>query len=264
MKIGIVGRGFVGSALSAAFDKAKQAIVDPEYTDTTIEELVDANPQAVFVCVPTPTDMVGDIDLSAMDDVLDQLNSCHYKGIVVIKSTLLPHYLMNYVDAMDFRIVYNPEFLTQRTAVHDFINPPFQIVGGEETACHNILYLYNQASKVKPSPTFVVDHVTASLIKYAANTFYATKVIFMNELKAIHDNSGAETSWEEFTAILGKNPWIGSNHLQVPGPDGHYGFGGACLPKDSEAFLTYAHSLGLNCDVLQSAVEKNYDIRKDD
>lgn len=261
MRIGIIGKGYVGDAVAYAFDRTDVIIVDPKHSSTTIEECVFQNPSLIFVCVPTPSSEDGDVDTTIIDSVIEELDVSSYAGLVVIKSTLLPHHLLRYTRNSSLHIVYNPEFLTARTAREDFCNPPFQILGGELPECIDVQMAYDHHSKVRHSPSIKTDLVTASLIKYASNSFYAVKVTFMNELKKIHDNSGADTTWDEFIKILGMNPWIGTQHLKVPGPDGQYGFGGGCLPKDSEAMVAYGKLLGINLSILTQAIEKNKEIR---
>ena len=85
------------------------------------------------------------------------------------------------------------------------------------------------------SNTFVTDINTASFIKYTMNSFYATKVTFMNSMYDVAKKMNV--NYEEATQILSKHPWMGSNHFKVPGPDGKRGFGGPCLPKDTECLV---------------------------
>ncbi|NJO64266.1 MAG: hypothetical protein HC836_40685 [Richelia sp. RM2_1_2] len=83
----------------------------------------------------------------------------------------------------------------------------------------------------------------------------------MNELYKLHSCSGAESSWEQFTDMLRRDPRIGDSHLKVPGPDGYFGFGGHCFPKDTAGLLFYAQLLGIDLSVLNQAVRKNKEIR---
>ena len=90
----------------------------------------------------------------------------------------------------------------------------------------------------------------------------ATKVTFFNELHALHDASGSNASWEQFTEMLGTDPRIGKSHMKVPGPDGKFGYGGHCFPKDTKAFLYYAKKLDTSMHLLKTATKLN-DVQRD-
>lgn len=263
LKMGVIGKGFVGSSVVNGFDRDTDIIVvDPKYTDTTIEQCVNQKPLLVFVCVPSPEGETGEIDITIADSVLNELNSLSYDGVVVIKSTIVADKLIGFQNKYNkLRIVYNPEFLTERTAFVDFLNPNMQILGGQWEDCEVVEYAYDKHSSVKVSPTFKTDITTASLVKYTLNCWFSTKVIMMNEFYKLHQASGAETTWEQFTDMISRDVRVGDSHLQVPGPDGHFGFGGHCFPKDTAALLHYAQSIDVDMSVLKQAVETNRRIR---
>lgn len=260
LNLGIIGKGFVGSAVANGFDKdCEQIIVDPKYTDNTIEDVFDC--KLIFVCVPTPVAEDGSCDVSIAKNVLTELNRLQYKGVVVIKSTIIPDYLHEFKKAYDLKIVYNPEFLTEANADEDFKNPPFQVFGGKWRDCEVVEKAYLRYSSVRIVPTFKVDLTTASLLKYTINSWLATKVTFFNELKELHELGSSMVSWEQFTDMLSRDERIGNSHMQVPGPDGEPGFGGHCLPKDTEALLNYANKKNIKMSVLRKAVSSNKKIR---
>ena len=260
MKIGIIGKGFVGSAVANGFDRdVDQFVVDPLFHDNTIDDLVKYDPPLTFVCVPTPQqDTHMDVDVSIARDVLTQLSNLEYKGIVVIKSTITPDHLTTFKKTFKkLKLVYNPEFLTEANSLDDFVNPNMQILGGKWRDCEAVEKAYIRHSSVKIVPTFKVDLITASLIKYSINSWLATKVIFMNDLHSLFQQSGSNSSWEQFTEILQTDPRMGDTHMNVPGPDGKFGFGGHCFPKDTKAFLHYANKLQADLGVLKTAVKLN-------
>ena len=260
MKLGIIGKGFVGSAVSNGFDKdCEQVIVDPKYTDNTIVDVLDS--KLVFVCVPTPVAEDGSCDTSIVKDVLIELSMRDYKGVVVVKSTIIPDYLHEFKKEFDLKIVYNPEFLTEANANEDFKNPPFQVFGGKWRDCEVVEKAYLRHSSVRIVPTFKVDLTTASLLKYTINSWLATKVIFFNELKELHELGSSMVTWEQFTDMLSRDERIGNTHMQVPGPDGKKGFGGHCFPKDTEALLHYANKKNIKMSVLRIAVSTNKKLR---
>jgi UDPglucose 6-dehydrogenase len=266
--VAVIGAGFVGSAVVAAFNHTQVdlEIVDPR--DRPCKALgknlkiADITADICFVCVPTPSMPNGDVDVSIVNEVLRELVFSGYSGIVVIKSTITGNYLTQLTQTYsELRIVYNPEFLTERNAIADFQNPQMQILGGEWSDCVSVEQLYAQHSKIKVAPTFKTDIISASLLKYAINSWLATKVTFMNELYQMHMMAGADTTWEQFTDMLSRDNRIGNSHLQVPGPDGNFGFGGHCFPKDTQGLLQWARSVGVDLSVLDQATEKNIKIR---
>ena len=260
MKLGIIGKGFVGSAVANGFDKdCDQVIVDPKYTNNTIIDVLDC--KLVFVCVPTPVAEDGSCDTSIVKDVLIELSMRDYKGVVVVKSTIIPDYLHEFKKEFDLKIVYNPEFLTEANANEDFKNPPFQVFGGKWRDCEVVEKAYLRHSSVRIVPTFKVDLTTASLLKYTINSWLATKVIFFNELKELHELGSSMVTWEQFTDMLSRDERIGKTHMQVPGPDGEKGFGGHCFPKDTEALLHYANKKNIKMSVLRKAVSTNKKLR---
>ncbi len=265
LKLGIIGKGFVGGSVAHGFDRnVEQIIVDPQHSETTLKECVKQNPQIIFICVPTPQSESGDVDVSISKTVLAEINKFRYKGIVVIKSTISPNHLTKFTEDYKLRIVYNPEFLTEANANWDFCNPSMQILGGNWDDCEAVEKAYVHHTSVKIVPTFKTDIITASLLKYTINSFLATKVTFMNELHVLHANSGAESSWEQFTDMLQRDPRIGDTHLQVPGPDGKFGFGGHCFPKDTSAFVYYSEEQNTLLNLLEKAININDQIRGDD
>jgi UDPglucose 6-dehydrogenase len=261
LKLGIIGAGFVGGSVINGFntDTVEQLVVDPQYNDNTIDDLVKFDPPLLFVCVPTPKAEgdSGDVDPSVVRQVCSDLYDRKYKGVVVIKSTITPKHLTKIKKDFGLNLVYNPEFLTEANAHQDFINPNMQVLGGSWKYCDKVEKAYARHSKVKTVPTFKVDLITASMIKYTINSWLATKVTFFNELYNLHQDSGSNSSWDQFTEILKTDPRIGDSHMQVPGPDGQFGFGGHCFPKDTEAFLHYASKTGSELKLLKTSIKLN-------
>lgn len=265
MKLGIIGKGFVGSAVANGFDRdTEQFIVDPNLNNNTITDLVNSfDPPLTFVCVPTPEqDTHMDVDVSIARDVLSKLQQEKYKGIVVIKSTITPDHLTTFKKTFSkLKLVYNPEFLTEANSFEDFKNPSMQVLGGKWRDCEVVEKAYVKHSSVKIVPTFKTDLITASLIKYSINCWLATKVIFFNELFEVHKNSGTKVPWSNFVEMLSQDNRIGNSHMKVPGPDGKYGYGGHCFPKDTKAFLYYSKLKKAEMKMLKKAIEINSKLR---
>jgi UDPglucose 6-dehydrogenase len=209
--------------------------------------------------LPTPQQQTHqDVDVSYVRTALSSLSTLGYKGIVVIKSTITPNHLTKMKsDFKSLKLVYNPEFLTEANALQDFIDPDMQILGGKWRDCEAVEKAYIRYSAVKIVPTFKVDLITASLIKYTINSWLATKVTFFNEIYDLFKNSGAHASWDQFTEMVKNDPRIGDSHMQVPGTDGKQGFGGHCFPKDTNALIYYAKLVGVKLDVLDKVIKKN-------
>jgi UDPglucose 6-dehydrogenase len=155
------------------------------------------------------------------------------------------------------KLVYNPEFLTEANSFQDFINPNMQVLGGKWRDCEAVEKAYIRHSSVKTVPTFKTDMITASLIKYTINSWLALKVTFFNELHGLFEHSGAAPQWNQFTDMLTRDPRIGDSHTNVPGPDGKFGYGGHCFPKDTKAFLYYSKLKKKELTLLKAAIQLN-------
>lgn len=230
--IAIIGHGFVGKAVEYGFSTKNTFIhtIDPMYGNS-VYDLQDSNIDYAFVCVPTPMDNTGKVDASIVIQVIDQLLELT-NAMVILKSTITPDIASMWEGSR--RVVYNPEFLTEANANYDFVNTGFHIVGGEPEATKEVRQLYVNYSNCHFTHGF--ESVTlkeASMIKYTINTFLATKLTFFNELYDLCQANGID-----YDSVVGGarlDSRIGISHMQVPGPDGKRGFGGACLPKDTNA-----------------------------
>ena len=266
--IGIIGHGFVGRAVEFGFDTENTVIriADPRYSSTTKELFTTDGfePDVVFICVPTPMGDDGSIDASILLDVCNELHRYGNGCVAVIKSTVTPDKLMECFDVYD-NLVYSPEFLRESTANEDFVNPDMHVFGTYNTnAAAKIAALYNGHSRCSPCPHFVVKPEVASLVKYTINCFLATKVTFFNELYDVFGQMGMTDQYDDFTEILSNDPRMGGSHMQVPGPDGRRGYGGACFAKDTSAFLQFGGEETLS--LLDSATRINayYRLQYDD
>jgi UDPglucose 6-dehydrogenase len=256
MKIGIIGLGFVGGAVKAAHDLVGIETVDVDPHKGLPATLADAKQcEAIYVCVPSPIGPDGACDTSILEDVMSQLTD--YTGVIISKVTAPPSVYVRLQEAHK-NLIHAPEFLVAATATEDYINGTYAIIGGYEPYA-------TQAEGAILAAQRKVHRITkigigeAALAKYAINTFLATKVIFMNELKSLADAAGIDYNVVKETVQFDERQ--GNSHFDVPGPDGQYGFGGACFPKDTSALLKYAESLGVSLSILDTAVIKNKTIR---
>tara|TARA_B100002019_G_scaffold291441_1_gene311635 strand:+ start:889 stop:1737 length:849 start_codon:yes stop_codon:yes gene_type:complete len=262
MKVAIVGLGFVGnSLLNGLKDTVKVKEIDPKL-GTNINDLKDFSPEIIFICVPTPMSQEKNQDISIIESVVDEINALKIKSLVVLKSTLLPNYVKDFGEKIP-RFIYNPEFLREKHADEDFINSELIVFGGSKSEAQYLSSFYQDHTKCICKDHIFTDLLTASFIKYTINAFLSVKVIFFNELKELFDASGADENWKKFTKYLSKDKRIGESHMQVPGHDGRFGFGGACLPKDSDALVKYANQIEKQLNLLNNAIKLNNDIRSD-
>ena len=264
MRLGIVGHGFVGSAVNQGFTKNVQKfIVDPKYfAQYTIKDLVQFKPDATFVAVPTPQLESGECNIEIIKNVMTQLNEIK-DHLVIIKSTV-PAYKLQQIkeECINLRVVYNPEFLTEKNYLEDFRRPPMHVFGGDRSDTDRVETLYREHSVCQPCPVFHTDLVTASMVKYCINSFLATKVTFMNEMYDVLKSAGG-TEWSEFASIISTDPRIGTSHMRVPGNDGVRGYAGSCFPKDTAALAYYAREiLNVPFTQLETSIEINERLRK--
>ena len=266
-KIGIVGRGFVGSAVEFGFSaqtgcdaQVKIYDKDPLKSIHTLEETVNKS-DFIFLSVPTPSNPNGSMHLGILESVLQdiQLVNSRKDNIILIRSTITPGTTTKLCKKFTkLNIVFNPEFLTERSAKFDFINQSRFILGGRKrnTARVAELYKWRFGDSV---PCIETNFETAEMIKYMNNCFFATKVSFMNEMYQIADKSGVD--WDLAVEGFVRDGRIGYSHLAVPGPDGKLGFGGSCFPKDIQAIINYGNELGLNMNTLKGAWNTNLEVR---
>jgi UDPglucose 6-dehydrogenase len=263
LKIGIIGHGFVGKAIDSGFESGtvEKFIVDPQYSTTIADMYARFVPDVIFVAVPTPMGLNGSIDSTIIETVFNQLNGYEHKPLVVVKSTVTPA-VIQHLATLYPRLILNPEFLTERNAVNDFINADMLLIGGNNADDNRLLVdMYNKHSMCKPCPVHTVDLVAASIIKYTINSFLAAKVLFFNQINDVLSASGSTVDWNSFIGAIQADSRIGASHMSVPGPDGRRGFGGACFPKDTVALVHYAEQLGVPFTVLKEVVKINQSIR---
>jgi UDPglucose 6-dehydrogenase len=261
MKIGFIGLGFVGSAIHNVYKSnfsAETICVDPAKGHTsTYEDLLETD--GVFVCVPSPQGEDGSCDTSILESVLEKLKGLGYHGVVISKCTAPPAVYTRLQEQYP-NLVHAPEFLTAANAERDYMNSTFVIIGGKVAAYRNEAERIIKAGLHGMS--LDVMHCTiaeASLAKYTINCFLSTKVVFMNEMHKLAEKLGCD--YKKIAEMVKSDKRIGESHMQVPGPDGAFGFGGMCFPKDTSALLKYAEEAGAEMMVLNAAVRKNTFLR---
>jgi UDPglucose 6-dehydrogenase len=255
MKIGIIGNGYVGSAVAASYPDDKIMINDPKLgsDSVSIEKLKDKC-RAVFVCVPTPQSDSGECDTSILHKVLSSLDG--YQGTVIAKSTASPMVYKQLEQELDLNLAHVPEFLTQARAKFDYVNPHKIVVGCRKK-------LRDEVTDILMASAVNFDRVRieycsieeASYFKYMANCMLAMKVTINNELYNLAQELNLD--WERLSAIAKTDGRLGNTHWAVPGPDGERGYGGACFPKDTSALNYLAQSQHIDMPMLATAIESN-------
>ncbi|MDB4164460.1 hypothetical protein N9726_04740 [Flavobacteriaceae bacterium] len=257
-KVGVIGNGFVGEAISFAFSSVSDLYVydiDPLKSLNDLESV--HNCDFVFICVPTPMFEDGSQDISYVESVFEKAMS---KTVYILKSTVLPGTTQSLSKKYsNIKIIFSPEFLTERTAKLDMLTQSRIILGGELSLTEKAKTLFNQRFKIKN--IIQTDSKTAELIKYMNNTFFATKVSIMNEFKLLCDKIGA--NWEDALRGFVSDGRIGDSHLNVPGHDGKLGYGGTCFPKDVNALLSFSKKHHVQLNTILGGWKTNLKVRQE-
>jgi UDPglucose 6-dehydrogenase len=229
-------------------------------------EIVIKNCDLIFVTVGTPQSKNGYIDLKMLTNVIKQLGNAlvktKNKPIIIIKSTVVPGTTQNIVKpilekssgkltGIGFSLITNPEFLREGNAVDDTIKPHAVIIGGDDdNAIRKVKQFYRSLYNSK-IPIILTNYQTAEMIKYANNSFLATKVSFINQIANICQSIPG-TNVDEVAKAIGLDPRIGNLFLKA-GP----GFGGSCLPKDLQTIITFSSKVGSNPLLLEAVKQTN-------
>ncbi|HTY90339.1 MAG TPA: UDP-glucose/GDP-mannose dehydrogenase family protein [Methanocella sp.] len=294
MRISIIGTGYVGTVTGTCFAhlgndvicvdvdskrvESMNAGIPPIYEEG-LEELLKAhagknlkatldydeaiaNSDISFICVPTPTDESGKIDLRFVKEAsrsigqrLKKKNSYH---VVVVKSTVVPQTTQSAITpileeasgkkaGIDFGVGMNPEFLREGKAVHDFMHPDRIVIGGDDPKAQGIIKSLYKGYKC---PILEVDTKTAEMIKYVSNSFLATKISFSNEVGNICKRLGIDTYkvMEGVGLDARISPYFLSSGL---------GFGGSCFPKDVKALIGKAAEVDYEPELLKTVLLVN-------
>ena len=262
--IGIIGQGFVGNAVYQKFKNYYEVLtfdLKAKLCNSTYEE-VHRNCHTIFFCLPTPMNKDGSCHLKLVEKQLYELNeSCkedYIKKLVIIKSTVPPGTTNKWNKRFkNLDIIFNPEFLTEVNAVQDYENQTRIILGGPRKTTTKLKPIF---SKVFPKAAIIkTDSTYAEMVKYVTNTFLATKVSFANEMYQICE--GLNVDYDKVVEYALYDERLGKSHWAVPGPDGDFGYGGHCFPKDTKALIRVAESLSIHPTMLISTNTKNDEVR---
>ena len=233
MKIGIIGVGVVGGACKFGFELlGHDVIIHDIKMNTRIEDVLGTD--VVFICVPTPANPDQSCNISIVEEVIQELASHKYAGVVAIKSTVVPGTTERLAAATSLRICFVPEFLRERCAITDFTeNHDICIIGTNDTEVYDLV---KTCHGNYPDKFVLLKPSEAEFCKYFNNVYNAMLIIFANSFYEV-----CETMGVDYTNV--KNAVIGRNHI-----NGNYlecnknfrGFGGMCLPKDTAAMANLA------------------------
>jgi len=237
-KILIVGKGYVGSAVVSIFKKDECVIVDPRYSRIKLEDLKGQKFKTIFVSLDTPKED----NFYLLQSVVKKINKLLPGNIVCCKSTALP-LIYEKIERVNknISVIHYPEFLSHRTNIKDFKTQKFIILGGSKSSCIVVSSLLKSRLK-KVKKVIYTDIKTASLVKYASNSFLASKITFFNELYKIFKKSKIKSTFSTFVEILLNDNRIGKSHTVVPGTDGRFGWGGHCFNKDILHLYRFSNS----------------------
>lgn len=251
-KIVIAGYGPVGQAIHAALKEHPkiEILIDDPYLGLYVDE--DTIVEGVIVCVATPQGEDGKCDTTALEEVFSKYGDVKY----LVKSTTDPVFF----DFRDENITFSPEYIRGTTSFNylkDFTDSTFAVYGGGE-----MRYWHELLKPVMPNlkdVRFLPDASQAAFTKYFLNCYLATKVSFFNQMfQVFEDYRGGDAS--DFDCVIDAlclDPRVSDSHTQVPGPDGEFGYGGHCFPKDMSAMIQVGKELGTDMTFLENVVEAN-------
>ena len=274
--INIIGYGYVGSAVGHLCEKnnIRLNVCDSqnkngkfEYFTSNIEKLVrysesENDINYYFIAVPTPSNSEGECDISIIHDVLTKLNVYITKTTrVIIKSTMVPgscNDLHNTYENID--IILCPEFLREATYKDDIYDASFVLLGlppkfdmikySQLLQLFRKLYIHNYNIDF-----FMKSYEECELFKYTLNVHLAVKVWYFNEIYELSEKLGVE--YDTLKTMFSLDSRIGDYGTRVPGPDGKFGYGLSCLPKETRGMMKLQEKLGIDNSVLKEIIKRN-------
>ncbi len=262
-KVGLIGRGFVGSALEESFTKrGYPPIVYDKYLNLgSIQDLAECS--VVFLCLPTPYVEGHGFELGALIENLKLLKELQYAGICVIKSTVEPGVTERLSGQFGLCILHNPEFLSERSSFIDFDNQKNIIIGSTNSCkdCDVDLVSGLYMDMFPEAKVTVCSSSESEAMKLFCNNFYAIKVQIFNEFYFLCQKLNID--YDIIKQLMISNNWINQMHTIVPGPDGSVSYGGACFPKDTNALLHFMRTMNSPHKILEACVAERNLMRKD-
>ena len=252
MNIGVIGHGVVGSAISSGLRELGHniGVYDIKYKNSSIADVSDA--EICFICVPTPSDDSGECDTSIVRKVVSELGDVNYKGIIAIKSTIVPGTTEDLKRKYPNLILsFVPEFLRERCAFGDFTdNHDTCIIGTEDKEVYDKI---KESHGRYPSKFLQVSPTEAELTKYFNNVYNSTLIIFANSFYEVCKD--LKVDYTKIKNAIVNRPHIVDRYLDCN--DNLRGFGGVCLPKDLKAIAALCERRKLNIDFFEILLREN-------
>jgi len=264
-KIGVIGQGFVGSAVREGMKNyydIRTFDLNDNCNELSLNDLIN-QVNETFLCVPTPMRKTGECDLSIVKECLNKISAIveyYHKNdfIVIIKSTIPPGTTEKLnQEFKNIHIAFNPEFLTEANAIEDYKNQNRIIVGADRPYSSRVKQIFAKAfPKV---PIIKTSSTIAETIKYVTNTFLSMKVSYANEVYQLCN--ALEIDYDKVIEYARYDDRLGNSHWSVPGPDGDFGYGGHCFPKDIAALSYVLNELNIDATMLKATISKNTMVR---
>ncbi len=251
MKIGVIGRGFVGGAITNGFEnQGHEVLVHDTKLNTKIENVLES--RLLYICVPTPSSEDGSCNTDIVESVLIELSELNYDGSVCIKSTIVPGTTQKFRQQFNnLNISFVPEFLREKTAVEDFLyNNNVLVIGTTDNIMRDQVV---KSHGVLPTHTVQMSATEAELTKYFSNTYKAMRVTFANAFYNLCQSMGSD--YDKVRDGFLFHAINDGQYLKVNKQFG--GFGGTCLPKDSKALAKLVDDLGLPMEIFRVIVSDN-------
>jgi UDPglucose 6-dehydrogenase len=261
MKIGVIGQGVVGSAVSAGMERLGHELRIHDIKLKTDISIVN-DTEIVFICVPTPQKHDGSCDTNIVESVIRDLIGLKYAGIIAIKSTVNPGFteqmmkqweaeIMDMGQTSTSKFCFVPEFLREKSAFYDFTEGHDILVVGVHNSvlCDKVVRAHGHYPKsiAQMKPT------EAELAKYYSNTFNALRIVFANGFYEVCKKLGADYS--KIKHAMMKRPTMVDVYMDCN--ENFRGFAGVCLPKDTSAFASLSTKLGVKAQIFQTIVDDN-------
>jgi UDPglucose 6-dehydrogenase len=256
MKVGVIGAGYVGSAVARSHRHDDVVIRDPALgTDSaTLTDVAQCD--VIYVCLPSPSRLDGGCDTVYLEHGLAEL--MQHSGMdqrPIIAKTTAPPDTYRALHQRWPNIVHVPEFLTAVDHLQSYANSGYFVLGGSDPWRTQARDVLQTVFSLLPHCWMFTDIATAALYKYMMNSYLATKVTFFNEFYRLSQALGVD--FVTLTSLAREDRRIGTSHMQVPGPDGEFGWGGACFPKDIAALIHFSRELDQNAELLSCVQNLN-------
>lgn len=244
--IGIVGQGFVGGSINEGMKEhytieTYDKFVKSKSTCNSIAELTDKC-IIMFVCLPTPMKKTGECDTSIIENVLDEIDECGNGNLVIIKSTIPVGTSRRFSEKYrNISIVFNPEFLREKTAVEDFKNQNRIILGGDRDDTMKVAMMYMTIFQPPEVKYMHVSYEVAEMTKYVTNCLLATIGSFANEMYDIAQEF--DVDYNNVVECVRYDERMAKAPIVVPGHDGDRGWGGHCVLGNREVSLSECESI---------------------